>query len=264
MGRPPRRGVRSLNYQAVRRESSGKRRKRLRFTTSTGCAIQARRGRSHSSHCACRLLTAAARHSSTASPGSTGSSGIRQPRCRCFEGNPPGSPGGLSGGNRGLLLCRSLGLGGLGGGLPLFGRLRAVLLGKTFHAPLGVDQLLAAREERVAGRADFEVQLRLGRPGLERVSTRATDLDLLVLRVNAFLHNKLLHAYPPQFHRSAGRRLREKGIIADSPGPWTECVRKASYPQPARRQLLEADPLVSGILPPHQCWTRGRASTVSG
>src|SRR5918999_302343 len=89
---------------------------------------------------------------------------------------------------RGGALGRRLrALGGPGGGLPLLGRLGAELLRKPLHAPFGVNQLLAPREERMAGRADLEVQLGLGRSGLERVAAGATDLDLFVLRVNAFL-----------------------------------------------------------------------------
>ena len=55
-----------------------------------------------------------------------------------------------------LLRLRLLGLGvldGLGGDLALLDRLRAELLGEPVHAAFGVDQLLAAREERVALRA---------------------------------------------------------------------------------------------------------------
>ena len=66
---------------------------------------------------------------------------------------------------------RLLGLGvldGLRGDLALLDRLRAELLGEAVNAAFGVDQLLAAREERVALRADVEVQILAGAAGLPR------------------------------------------------------------------------------------------------
>src|SRR5688572_18017011 len=87
---------------------------------------------------------------------------------------------------------RSRGLGRLGGllrsgslrslgrllcGLPLLRRLHAELLVEPFDPALGIDQLLPAREERMAGGTDLKVQLGLGRPRLERVAAGATDLD---------------------------------------------------------------------------------------
>jgi hypothetical protein len=45
-------------------------------------------------------------------------------------------------------------------------RLCAKLLGKPLDAPFGVHQLLPSREERMAVRADFQVQLFLGGSGL--------------------------------------------------------------------------------------------------
>ena len=76
--------------------------------------------------------------------------------------------------------------------LAALGRLRAEPLGEPLDAAFGVDQLLPAGEERVAVVADFEVQLRLGRPGLPRRAARAARLDLVVLGVNPFLHCRLL------------------------------------------------------------------------
>ena len=69
------------------------------------------------------------------------------------------------------LLLRGLGLGvlgGLRGGLALLDRLRAELLGEAVDTAFGVDQLLAAREERVAVGADVEVQFLAGAAGLPR------------------------------------------------------------------------------------------------
>src|SRR3954466_14714499 len=72
--------------------------------------------------------------------------------------------------------------------------LHAETLGEALDAAFGVDQLLPAGEKRMAVVADFEVQLRLGGPGLPRRAARATRLDLVVLRVNPFLHCRLLGA----------------------------------------------------------------------
>src|SRR3990167_5052444 len=85
--------------------------------------------------------------------------------------------------------CRLGRLGCLGRGPPLLGGLGAELLGEAFHASFGVDQLLAPREERVAHRADLEVQLGLGGPRPERVAAGTAGLDFVVLRVYPFLHN---------------------------------------------------------------------------
>src|SRR5262245_64153784 len=107
--------------------------------------------------------------SGTAWPGSIGR--CRLPRCRWRSRRP-------------LLSFCSL--------LAAFRGLGAELLREPLHAPFGIDQLLPAREERVAVRADFEVQLGLGRARLPRRAARAARLDDMVLRVDAFLHGELL------------------------------------------------------------------------
>src|SRR5439155_19194102 len=76
--------------------------------------------------------------------------------------------------------------------LAALGRLRAVLLREPLDAALSVEQLLLAREERVAARADFEVQLVLGRPRLPRRPARAVGHDVVILGMNAVLHSVLL------------------------------------------------------------------------
>src|SRR5262245_10869318 len=88
----------------------------------------------------------------------------------------------------GCALSRLLDLRGL---LSALGGLRPELLGKSLDAAFRVDQLLAAREERVAIRADFQVQLRLGRPGLPARAARAPHFDFVILRVNIGLHSVL-------------------------------------------------------------------------
>src|SRR5688572_19712644 len=92
--------------------------------------------------------------------------------------------------------CRLLGgLLFLLGGLAALGRLRAEALREPLDAAFRIDELLAAREERVAVIADFEVQLRLGRPGVPGRAAGAAGLDLVVLGVNPFLHSVLLGPY---------------------------------------------------------------------
>src|SRR5215471_12339504 len=83
-------------------------------------------------------------------------------------------------------------LGGLCRLLAAFGSLSAELLREPLDAAFGVDQLLLAGEERMAGGADFEVQLGFGRLGLEAVAARATRLDFVVFRVDSFSHSELL------------------------------------------------------------------------
>src|SRR5262245_41746707 len=79
-----------------------------------------------------------------------------------------------------LRLCRFL---------PALRGLSPELLREAFYTAFRVDELLAAGEERVAVRADFEVELLLGRAGLPLVSAGATRLDVVVFRVDTWLHN---------------------------------------------------------------------------
>src|SRR4029450_380292 len=59
---------------------------------------------------------------------------------------------------------------------------------ETPHPAPRVDELLLARLERVAVRADLDVQLRLRRAGLEGVPARAVDRREHVFGVDAGLH----------------------------------------------------------------------------
>src|SRR5262245_35206759 len=58
-------------------------------------------------------------------------------------------------------------------------RLGAELLGESFYAALGVDQLLPSRKKRMTVRADFQVQLFLGRARLPRRAAGAAGLDVV-------------------------------------------------------------------------------------
>src|SRR5262252_3357667 len=101
-----------------------------------------------------------------------------------------------------LASCGGRLLGGLRGLLPALRGLSAEFLREPFDPAFRIDQLLFAREERMAVRADFEVQLRLRRAGLPFRSARAAGLDLVVLRVNSFSHSVLLAlVQKPLFYR---------------------------------------------------------------
>lgn len=110
---------------------------------------------------------------------------------RCGKNKPARGPpgkgwepaGGLEGGRLLLLLLgNGLGLGGLGG----LGLGEALL--ELVHAAGGIDELLLARIERVAGVADADEQLWLGGTGLDRVATGAADLGLHVSWMSVCLH----------------------------------------------------------------------------
>src|SRR5450759_329233 len=116
-----------------------------------------------------------------------------------------GLPSGLVGfglGGRGL---GGLGLGGLG--------LLVVAALEALDAPTGVDQLLLARVERVALRAQLDVQIRLGAARRERVAAGAVHGRFFVLRVDVFLHgNGSLLGANPDHSRTA--HTGRAGMIA--------------------------------------------------
>src|SRR5205823_14918210 len=66
------------------------------------------------------------------------------------------------------------------------GALEALL--ETLDSAAGVHELLLARVERMAVRADLDVKLRLRRPRLECVSARARDRGEDVLGMDVSLH----------------------------------------------------------------------------
>ena len=67
--------------------------------------------------------------------------------------------------------------------------LSAVTLVEAIHASGGVNQLLLAGKERVAGRTDFHVQVALfGRARLKRLAAGAGNGDLNVFGVNSWFH----------------------------------------------------------------------------
>jgi hypothetical protein len=67
---------------------------------------------------------------------------------------------------------------------------RTVLLAEAIDTTFGVHQLLFAREEGVAGRADVDADFFLGRTRFERVPADANNGSVSeILRVDAFFHN---------------------------------------------------------------------------
>src|SRR5216684_2541415 len=76
---------------------------------------------------------------------------------------------------------------GLAGGFGLAGVRFVELAAEALNAAGGIDQLLLAGEERVAGGADFDDDVALVRgAGFKAGSAGALDVDALVLRVNSF------------------------------------------------------------------------------
>jgi len=62
---------------------------------------------------------------------------------------------------------------------------------ESLNASCGIDQLLLAREERVAGGANFHVQVSSSRAGLEGIAADAGDDCFLVIRMYTGLHRSL-------------------------------------------------------------------------
>lgn len=69
----------------------------------------------------------------------------------------------------------------------------AVFLLETVDASAGIDELLLAREKRMAARANFDAEVGLDRTRLERIAASASDRCHLVLRMNALFH--LVHLF---------------------------------------------------------------------
>src|SRR5215208_7844266 len=91
----------------------------------------------------------------------------------------------------------SSGVGALGRGRR-FGLL-AVTLVEAVNAAGRVNQLLLAREERMALRADLDVEVvLLRRARLELVAAGAVDVDLVVVGMNSLLHFSFLSDRRPR------------------------------------------------------------------
>ena len=71
----------------------------------------------------------------------------------------------------------------------------AIALVETIYASGGIDQLLFTGEERVASRANFDVQVALlGRAGLECLAASAGNSYIDVFWVNSWFHLILRHS----------------------------------------------------------------------
>ena len=73
----------------------------------------------------------------------------------------------------------------------LLGARGAVLLAELVDAALGVERLLLARVERVAGGADLDAEVTARRVGVVVGAARAADVRLGVVGVNALLHGMM-------------------------------------------------------------------------
>ena len=70
-----------------------------------------------------------------------------------------------------------------------FGGLSAVTFVEAIDAACGINQLLLAGKERVAGRTDFDVQIAFfGRAGFERLTARAANSYFVIFGMNSWFH----------------------------------------------------------------------------
>jgi hypothetical protein len=73
--------------------------------------------------------------------------------------------------------------------------LHAVTLFETLHSASGVDQLLLAGEERMAGGTDLRINFRLGGTSLENVTAETLNGHVGVLGVDTFFHITASYRY---------------------------------------------------------------------
>src|SRR5215210_6751565 len=96
-------------------------------------------------------------------------------------------------------------------GLPL-ARARCTAA-EALDAPAGVHELLTARVEGMAVRADLDMQLRLGGAGPELVAARAADVCGAVLGVNVCLHCSCESSRRPPNLRANQARSRVHQVL---------------------------------------------------
>ena len=106
-------------------------------------------------------------------------------------------------------MCRGRGLGGF----------FAVTLVEAIDASCGIDEFLFTREERVASRTDFDVQVTfLRRAGLERLAARAGDGYFNVFWMNSWFHFVTLYRRRPRRifkHDMIGFRPQDRQVYRD-------------------------------------------------
>src|SRR3954470_4632812 len=101
---------------------------------------------------------------------------------------------------------------------------------EPLHATAGVDQLLLARVERVAVRADLHVHVALRRARLERVPARARHGGLDVLGMNIGLHDEIQCRCHYMFEISVPARL------------WCSCTPVPAWTAPCSSPAPSASP----------------------
>src|SRR5205823_1714419 len=89
--------------------------------------------------------------------------------------------------------------------------LRVALL-EAVDAAGGVDQLLFAGEEGVALRADLDAQLFTGGAGGPGLAAGAVDGDILIFRVNFWLHERFLTSRVVWKTPSIREKVRRSGV----------------------------------------------------
>ena len=135
----------------------------------------------------------------------------------------------------------------------------------------GVDQLLLARVERVAVRADLDVQLGLGRAGRELVAAGAADVRLDVLGMDLGLHRvrlECLGSSAVRAERAPEPRLTRAHQVRGRPKARR---RRAAWPAPAPpsrraagcRRSAATSAEVTGASSPARSIARASSRTVS-
>ena len=69
--------------------------------------------------------------------------------------------------------------------------LQTELLVELSNAAAGIDQLLLASEEGVTLRADFHLDILLGRTCLNHITAGASNSSLLIIGMDSFLHARV-------------------------------------------------------------------------
>ena len=83
------------------------------------------------------------------------------------------------------------------------------LLVELSNAAAGIDQLLLASEEGVTLRADFHLDILLGRTCLNHITAGASNSSLLIIGMDSFLHARV-HLFP--FCLPRGSFHHHKGV----------------------------------------------------
>ena len=77
--------------------------------------------------------------------------------------------------------------------------LQTELLVELSNAAAGIDQLLLASEEGVTLRADFHLDILLGRTCLNHITAGASNSSLLIIGMDSFLHARVHPLSDPDY-----------------------------------------------------------------